>query len=87
MEICKHLLSLRSFLCLCFAYIPIMMIRMGVANWTAIIFKTKYGNLPPSSCCIVLARVVYDVGRTPMFFLEGRKGLVRQSPAVKPAPH
>ena len=38
-ETCKHLFSLPSFLCLAVAYIPVMMIRQGIANWTPTIFQ------------------------------------------------
>jgi sugar phosphate permease len=40
-ETVATLFKMPSFLCLCFAYIPIMLIRMSFTNWTAVMFLDR----------------------------------------------
>jgi len=61
-ETCKHLFSLPSFLCLAVAYIPVMMIRQGIANWTAVMFQTKNLDGFTAGSCLMWLEVGGFVG-------------------------
>ena len=52
LEIFKHLMSMQSFVWLCFAYIPIMLIRQSLINWTAVIFNASGMSLFEAGSCI-----------------------------------
>eukprot|EP00039_Didymoeca_costata_P033197 m.41202 g.41202 ORF g.41202 m.41202 type:complete len:449 (+) comp9744_c0_seq1:312-1658(+) len=43
-----------AFVSLCVAYIPVMMIRMGVANWTAVIFSERGLSASEAGMCMAM---------------------------------
>eukprot|EP00040_Diaphanoeca_grandis_P018310 m.96261 g.96261 ORF g.96261 m.96261 type:complete len:457 (+) comp26880_c0_seq1:92-1462(+) len=56
------LIRMPSFLCLCFAYIPIMMIRISLANWTAIIFLDRNLSVFEAGACMSALEIGGFVG-------------------------
>ena len=49
---CKHLLSMPSFVMLSIAYIPIMLLRQSMINWTVVIFNDVGMSLFEAGACI-----------------------------------
>ncbi len=52
LETFKHLMSMQPFVWLCVAYVPIMLIRQSLINWTAVIFTASSMTLFEAGSCI-----------------------------------
>lgn len=81
LQMAAHLFRLPSFLCLCFAYIPVMVIRMGVGIWTAVMFKDVGLTAFDAGKCIAALEIGGAVGgmiggRVSDRLLGGRRGPV-----------
>lgn len=46
------LVQMPPFLCLCFAYIPVMVIRISLANWSAVIFQDRKMSMFEAGACM-----------------------------------
>lgn len=47
-----HLVKMKEFVCLCLGYIPVMMMRTSLTNWTAVMFASKNLSLATAAACM-----------------------------------
>lgn len=81
LQMAAYLFRLPPFLCLCFAYIPVMVIRMGVGIWTAVMFKDVGLSAFDAGKCMAALEIGGAVGgmiggRLSDRLLDGRRGPV-----------
>lgn len=56
------LLKMRSFICLCLGYIPVMMLRTSLTNWTPVMFASNGLSLAMAASCMSILELGSFVG-------------------------